>query len=555
MKDSVSLKWISSQFKGFRLAYAFLIFICVLKGLTTVFMALAVKWIINVAEGTIDGSIYAYAALLVGTAVFEVLTQMLMRFLKAKIFYGVEVKLKNRLFRDILGKDYAKISAYHSGDILNRLYSDTTVVANNATYIVPNIVLMLTRLIGAVGIMAFLSPLFTGALIVVGLIVFLVASLFRKKLKFMHKRVQESDGKSRSYMQECVENRLAVKVFNAENVVSEKSSILTKDYFHKKVINEFFGIVASSCFNLFFSVGYVAALIWGAFKISAGAMDYGTLSAVLQLVSQVQVPIMNLSGILPGYYSMIASAERLIEIQNLPNACNLPPIQDLDGFYGNFTGAYFNGVSFSYGRDAVIENATFDIKKGEFAVIKGISGIGKSTILKLMLGVYPCGSGNISYISGGKPYSPDEVRGLFAYVPQGNMLFSGTVRENVCFVKPNATDEEIAVALKTSIADEFIKELPDGLETVVGENGYGLSEGQIQRIAVARALLTDAPILLLDEATSALDSATEEKMLANIRKLGNKTIALVTHKTAATSVADKIIEIIDKRVVVNERIS
>ncbi len=555
MKDSVSLKWISSEFKGFRLAYAFLLFVCVIKGLTTVFMALAVKWIINVAEGKMQGNLYVFAALLAGTAVFEVLTQMLMRFLKGKIYFGVEVKLKNRLFKDVLGKDYSKISSYHSGDILNRLYSDTAVVANNATNIIPNIVLMFTRLIGAVGIMAFLSPIFTCVLIIAGLIVFFVASLFRKKLKFMHKRVQESDGKARSYMQESIENRLAVKVFNAENIVSDKSSVLTKDYFHKKVINEFFAIVASSCFSLFFSVGYVAALIWGAFEIHGGNMDYGTLSAILQLVSQVQVPIMNLSGILPGYYSMIASAERLMEIQNLPDANVLPPLSDLNVFYDGFTGVYFNGVSFSYGRDAVIENADFDIKKGEFVVIKGISGIGKSTILKLMLGVYPCGGGNISFISDGKPYSPSEVRGLFAYVPQGNMLFSGTVRENICFVKPNATDDEIELALNISVADEFINELPNGLETVVGENGYGLSEGQIQRIAVARALLTDAPVLLLDEATSALDSSTEEKMLKNIRNLGNKTIALVTHKTAAIAVADKIIEIIDKRVVVDERIS
>lgn len=552
MKNNTPIKWINSKFEGFRLAYAFLLFVCVIKGLTTVFLALAIKWTINVAEGSMDGNLWFFAGLLVGVAVFEVLTQMLMRFLKSKIHFGVEVKLKNDLFRDILGKDYTAISAYHSGDILNRLYSDTSVVASNATNIIPNIVLMITRLIGAVGVMAFLNPLFTGALLLAGVIVFLVASLFRRRLKFLHKRVQEADGKARSYMQESIENRLAVKVFNAEDTVSDKSSVLTKDYFRKKVVNEFIAIVASSCFNLFFSVGYTVALIWGAFGIFNGQMDYGTLSAVLQLVSQVQVPIMNLSGILPGYYSMLASAERLIEVQDLLDSPNLPPLENVSEFYNSLSTVHFDGVSFSYGRDAIIENATFDIKKGEFVVIKGISGIGKSTILKLMLGVYGCTQGDIKFITQNNTYTPAEVRGLFSYVPQGNMLFSGTVKENICFVNANASEEQIKSALKVSMADEFINELPDGLETIVGENGYGLSEGQVQRIAVARALLTDAPVLLFDEATSALDSVTEENMLKNVRELGNKTVILVTHKTAATVLADKIIEIVDKRVIVNE---
>lgn len=548
MKDKVALKWISSKFEGLRLAYAFLLFLSVLKGALTVFLALAIKWIINVAEGTMQGDLVTYAVILIATSILEVLSQMLMRYVREKIRCKLEVNVKNYVFSQVLSKDYAKITAYHSGDILNRIFSDTTVIANHSVGILPELVLMITRLIGAVGVLIFLNPIFTVALVGCGALVFLCASLFRNKIKTAHKRVQHFDGKARSYMQESTANLLAVKVFNAEKTVSEKSTELTKDYFDRKMKNEKLHIFAESGFSLFFSVAYAVALVWGAFGIFAGTLDYGTVSAVLQLVVQVQVPLIRLSGVMPGYYSMLASAERLIEIENLPTSEKAEKIDDIESFYKKFNGVAFKNVTFSYGRDAVIENADFQIEKGQFTVIRGISGIGKSTVLKLMLGVYRPNEGQVVFSTEDGTLPPQMVTGLFSYVPQGNMLFSGTLRENVCFVKPDASDEEIFAVLELTESKEFVEQLPEGLETKVGENGLGLSEGQIQRLAVARALLTDAPVVLLDEATSALDSKTEEKLLSSIRALGNKTVVLVTHKTAAYAYCDKIIEISDKKV-------
>lgn len=552
MKDKRAINWIKGNFIGYRLLYAVLIAVSVLKGALTVFLAVAVKWTINAAErGSAD--LWKYAVVLCATAALEVISQMVMRLLQGKVRFGVEVRIKNRIFSSALGKDYAAISEYHSGDILNRISSDSAVVANGATGFVPSLALMVTRLVGALGVMAWLLPYFTLILAGCGIVVTLFALLFRKKMKTLHKSAQEADGKARSYMQEAVENRLAVKVFAAEEAVSQKSATLTGDYSRKKYRNEKYAVTAESAFNLFFGLAYAAALVWGAFSIKSGVMDYGTLAALLQLVSQVQVPIIRLSAFLPTYFAMLASAERLIEIEDITGAPKLPPIADVNGFYRGFVRAEFDGVAFSYGRDTVFEDASFTVEKGEFVVIKGISGIGKSTLLKLMLGVYDCGKGCIKFVTENGELTPAEVRGVFAYVPQGNMLFSGTVKENVLFVKPDATDEEIASALKISRADEFIGELPEGLNTVVGENGYGLSEGQIQRIAVARALVSGAPILLLDEATSALDAATEEKMLSGLKAERDKTVVLVTHKTAAVALADKIIEIDGKKVVVNVR--
>lgn len=547
MKDGRALKWIKSNFYGYRISYGFLIAFSALKAALTVFLAVAIKWTINAAEH--GGNLLKFSIILVITAAMELVTQMIMRLLRGRVRYGVEVRLKNRIFYEAVKKDYAAVSAYHSGDILNRISSDTATVANGASDFVPRLVLMITRLAGAIGVMAWLLPYFTLILAVAGALVIVVAALFRKKMKAMHKRAQEADGKSRSYMQEAVENRLAVKVFGAEKVVSDKSSSLTGEYFGKKYKNEKIAVLAESTLTLFFSLAYVAAIIWGAFSIKGGSMDFGTLSALLQLVAQVQVPIVQLGGIIPAYYAMISSAERLMEIEELTSDLSVP-LADAEKFYSAFKSLEIRNAAFSYGRENVLEGVSLEIKKGEFAVIKGISGIGKSTLLKLIMGVYGCTEGEIKFVTEGGEFTPREVKGLFAYVPQGNMLFSGTVRENVCFVKPDADENSVNAALKISCADEFINELPLGINTEVGENGYGLSEGQVQRIAVARALLCGAPLLILDEATSALDAATEERMLCNIRAQGGKTVILVTHKTAAVEMADKIIEIKDKKVTV-----
>ena len=247
---------------------------------------------------------------------------------------------------------------------------------------------------------------------------------------------------------------------------------------------------------------------------------------------------------------MIASAERIIEIENLSASKSLNDKDiNTEKVYSEMQEIRFDNVSFGYGRDSVIENADFTIKKNDFTVISGISGIGKSTLFKLLVGVVPPDSGRIYIKCGDNEYGIDKyMRGLFAYVPQGNMLFSGTIRDNIRFVNSSAVEAEIMRAAEISCADKFINELPDGLDTVLLENGHGLSEGQIQRLAIARAVLSDAPILLLDEATSALDEKTEKQVLSNIRELKNKTCVIISHKAAAFEICDTELRIADKKI-------
>ena len=262
-------------------------------------------------------------------------------------------------------------------------------------------------------------------------------------------------------------------------------------------------------------------------------MSFGSLTAVTQLVSQLQSPLVSLSGIIPQYIATTASAERLMELEALEQESE-PMEASADALYERMDTICGSGLHFSYDRDRILENAAFSLPKGAFAVITGPSGIGKSTLLKLLLGIFKPDQGKLYLSCAGEQIPLNRsTRKLFAYVPQGNLLLSGTMRENLILTKPDATETEIQQAVHTSAMDEYLPQLPKGLDTVIGESGAGLSEGQAQRLAIARAVLSGAPILLLDECTSALDAQTEQLVLERIHALQNRTCIAVTHRSAA----------------------
>ena len=254
---------------------------------------------------------------------------------------------------------------------------------------------------------------------------------------------------------------------------------------------------------------------------------------------------------MPKYYTTIASAERIMELDDLQNEkeINKKEINVLDT-YKNLNSVEFENISFKYDRDIILDNTSLSIKKGDFVAIMGISGIGKSTLLKLLLGVFNLNFGKI-YLdtNNGKIPIDKNTRKLFSYVPQGNMLISGTIKDNITFINPDASDSEIEEVIRISCAKQFIDELPLGLETVIGEKGLGLSEGQVQRLAIARSLLADSPILLLDEATSALDEKTEKEFLTNLKALDNVTCIIVSHKKAALDICNKTIQIKNGKII------
>lgn len=549
MKDKVAINWIYKKSKGQRLSMFFLILLNVLFSLTSVAFAFAVKMIIDGGTGADNNKLIAGSIFIGVTVVLQFVLRVSVNGLSDRIKAKLEMSYKTDIFNGAIRKKYDKISSYHSGEIMNRLTSDVAVVSDGVASILPTVCSSVARLLFAVIALVMIDYVFAIAFTVAGIMVFGVITLLRGKLKNLHKKAQETEGKTRSFMQECIENLLAVKVFTVFNKVEEKSDELQKDNFDVKMKRKNYAVVGHATYNFIFSAGYVFALIFGAVKLFNGVsgFGYGDLSAILQLVNNVQVPFASLSGVMPKYYAMLSSAERLIEIENLEEEDVCSSFNAIQT-YGELKGVGFNNVTFAYDRDLVLNGANFYVEKGQTVAIKGSSGIGKSTLMKLMLGVYDLNDGKIFLdTTNGQVELNSKTRKMFSYVPQGNLIFSGSILDNVTFATDSYTTEEVDKCIKASCS-EFVYELPNGLDTVVGENGLGLSEGQVQRIAIARALLSKAPILLLDEATSALDEETEKRLLVNLKGL-NQTTFIVSHRKSAFAVSDKVIQIQNKKII------
>lgn len=511
-----------------------------------ILFALASRGVIDGAVARAKDILIAQSLWLFAIIMLQFMLRILCRSLEIRIQGRLEMNYRCKLIGKLTTKDYAHTAKYHSGELMNRLTGDVALVTEGTTTILPGLAGLFTRLFGAIGVLYVFDPNFTLVFIAGGLLLFLTTKYFRDKLKYLHKDMQEKDGVVRSFMQELLESLVVVKTFGAEREMETKTAGLAQEHYKAKLRKNTISILANSGFYFIFSIGYLYALLWGAFGLMANTVSYGTFTAILQLVGQVQLPFAALSGLLPKAYSVIASAERLMELENLPDEEDRNK-EDLNtpAIYSDMHGIELEAVSFRYDRDIIFANANLTIDKGDFVVVSGLSGIGKSTLFKLLLGVYAPTDGSISITlnTGEKIPADRHTRKLFAYVPQGNLLLSGTIRESIALINSSATDAEIMTAAEVSCAAEFIRALPHGLDTVIGEKGLGLSEGQVQRLAIVRAVLCEAPILLLDEATAALDEDTEEKLLENIKQMTDRTCLIISHKKAAFSICNKEIRI------------
>lgn len=563
--DGKSLKWVAGKAKSQLGNIITLTLLNVLLAGVAVADSYMLRFVINSATGqgffgtevsarlqgiTIFGIIFT--ALIITRCIVAIWTNHLV----FKISARLTITIKTDLYSRILRKDYSKITAYHTGEMLNRLNTDVEHVTGAITSILPGLVFLLSKLIGILVVLFTIDPVFTLIFLGVGIFVFCSSMIFRRVLKSYHKQIMETDGKIRSFMQETLQSLLVVKVFRAEEKVVENSKELQEDNYKRKRKRNFFSLTTQTCFSLAFNAAYLFGLFFCGYKIAVGDpfITYGVLSQVLSLTTQISQPIRSLTAILPTYYAAIASAERIIEFEELDDEPTLSG-GDLDytEIYENLKSIEFKDITFSYDRELIFEDTSLTVNKGDMILMTGISGIGKSTLSKLLLGVFPLEKGEI-YLSlkdGTKHLVDSNMRPLFSYVPQGNFILSGTIRQNITFVRSDADESQIEEAIRLSCAD-FIYDLPQGLDTVIGEKGMGLSEGQVQRIAIARAFLNDSPILLLDEATSALDEETELQLLNNIKSLKNKTCILISHKKAANQICNKEVRIIDRKITVIE---
>lgn len=483
------------------------------------------------AIGKAGSPIVLYSCLFALLVVVTVILCQIYRFFRERTVTDMYNRIRRKVMNAALGAEYGVISGFHTGDILNRMFSDAKIVSESTADIIPSLFELSVTLLGSAVFLFFISRPFCLILVASGILMSLVAVLARKVLKRLHKEVQESDGAVRSLFQEQLSGLLMIKVFGAEARSLSSIDKKQKNYFDKNMKKQ----IASCVLNFGYTMACNAVLLftffYAVYGIKEGFLTYGTLTAMMQLANNIQSSVTGLGALLPKIYSAAASGERVNEITDISKESEekteLNEVSKID----------FNNISFSYGRNDVLKNIGFSVSKGETVAIQGASGIGKSTLLYLLLGIYKCDSGEITISDGEKTEKAGKgTRRFFAFTPQGNGLFSGTIAENIIFARENVTDEEMKNALKISCADEFISALPDGVDTYLGENGAGLSEGQQQRIAIARALLSGAEVLLLDEATSALDEATEKRFIENLRTVG-KTAILITHRKSPLSIA------------------
>lgn len=479
----------------------------------------------------------------------SILLLLLNRYLAERSKNALEKAFRMRVFSQLLCRDYGQISRIHTGEWMNRITSDTKVIANAVSTIIPETLGASVRIAGALIALLQIIPQIAFFLIPGGILMAAVSLLMQKKLKQLHKTVQHTEGKTYSFMQERLSSLLVIHSFTQENASGATAGQRIDQLNTVRLRRERFSIFC----NAALSGAMVAAQILGIGMCGLGILNktisYGMMSTVLYLVNMLETPLKGISGYISQYYGMLASAERLMEIEiyELDSPSAPVPQEEINRYYVQQFDAFgLEHADFAYedgeGTE-VLQDFSLAVRKGEFVAFTGESGCGKSTSLKVLLNLFPLRGGNVyRQDTDGTRHPLDAAwRGLFAYVPQGNQLISGTIRETVTFSDPNLMeqDESIYKALQIACADVFVRDLPNGLDTVLGERGSGLSEGQIQRLSVARAILSERPVLLLDEATSALDSATEEQLLKNLRAMTNRTVLIITHREAALDVCDK----------------
>lgn len=514
------------------------------SSLLLIAMALVSKRIIDAGAHGHKEQFLLSSILIMAFLTLQILINACSSMLSVRISGKYTISLRNYMFSSVLNKKYSKLFGTHSGDMLNRFTNDIEAISSAALTIIPNVLSILTKII--VGGIALIMQNWKLAIIVLfaGFIFPLVGRMISKKYKYMHKEVQRSEGLARSFMQESFANILVIKTFSSEAPILKKLDEYMSKNLKLKLKRNVYSVIVHTLIYSFFSFGYYGVLIWGSAKLVAG-FSFGTLNYYLELVSILRNPLQSISGIIPSYYSMLASAERLMDIENIETEPEPIDNNDLKQIMDEFSSINVDNLAFAYDNELVLKNCTFTINKNNITAITGESGSGKSTLFKLILGLYDPTGGSLTF--NGTRKIDSSTRGMFSYVPQTNMLLSGTIRDNLTLCNPNITEEALIKATKTAVIYDVIKELPDGFDTVLTERGGGLSEGQLQRISIARALLFDAPIILFDESTSALDEETETELLSNIKELNEKTVIFITHRNTSLSVCDRIIHVNDKQ--------
>lgn len=552
MKDwnnqSSYARWLIQYTKPYIPALTLLMLFSIGSSTVGVYMSVIGKHIIDsaTAGGKIAGMIALYVGIILVVQIGNAGASLMTVYVNEKFSFGV----RKQVYEKIIHSCWDKISEYHTGDLMTRLTSDTSTIADGIATVIPQIITLMVELVVTFITLFHYEPFLAVFALCLAPVAGLMSTWFGRKMKKLQVKVQESESLYRSFITESLSNILVLKAFCGEEDASERLTELRDNRFHWVFRKAKLSLGVSTSMGLAFQCGYLVAFAWGAIGLSAKTITYGTMSVFLTLINRIQSPIIQLANMIPKMVSILTSAGRVMELQNLPVERQLE-----EHITPEEVGVEITGLSFAYGKEKILDEADLRIEPGEFVAIVGESGIGKTTLVRLMMSFLESPEGLIEFYNkkGETEIANGGAREFISYVPQGNTLFSGTIAHNVRMGKQDATDEEVIEALKAACAYDFIKDMPDGIDTVIGEKGHGLSEGQAQRIAIARAIIHAAPFMVLDEATSALDEKTELAVLESIRKLRpTPTCLLITHRRSVLNYCDREIRIDEKKTYVRE---
>lgn len=543
------LKWLWRSWRGNRLQATLNAVVGLLSVAVSLGQVWAVKHAIDVASHAVQGNIYWAVALMGGLILCDFALNIYGIWIRNLLGIKAQNRMQQRMLDRILRSEWQGRERFHSGDVLNRLEGDVSQVVGFLTETIPSTLSVLALFLSAFFYLFSMDKLLSVVIVVMIPIFLAFSKVYMGKMRFLTRQVRDTDSKVQSVLQETIQHRMLIKTLESNSVMVERLENTQCELRSKVVRKTIFSVFSNLVLNFGFALGYLVAFLWAAVRMSAGSLTFGGMTAFLQLVNKIQGPARNLAKLIPAFVGVFTAAERLMELEENPLEEQGEPIE-----IDSPCGIRLEGVSYAYKEEQseddsasdarnVIHHLDFDFTPGSCTAILGETGAGKTTLVRLILALLRPQQGQLSIYNKVKSQTLTPLhRCNFVYVPQGNTLMSGTIRDNLRLGKLDATDEEMVEALHKSCAD-FVMELPAGLDTLCSEQGGGLSEGQAQRIAIARSLLRNRSIMLFDEATSALDPETERQLLQNILSSHDKTIIFITHRPAVVDYCDQVLRI------------
>lgn len=544
------LKWFWQTSKSYRTQALTNIIVGLLTVTCDFAFIAATKLAIDVATGRSDQSLNLAAALLIGIILGQVCLGFSRRWIAALLGVKAQNRMQQTLFRRLMQSEWRGLEHRHSGDVLNRLERDVQDVTTILTETIPSALCVGVRLLVAFCYLYSMDHRLAVILLVIAPLFALLSRLYVKKMRTITREVRNTDSRIQSLLTESIQHRMVLKTLERTDTMCERledtQSLLRRQIRHRTLFSSFSGTLL----NMGFATGYLVTFLWGVSRLHDGTITYGMMIAFIQLVGQIQGPIREMTRFIPSIIGALTAGERLIELEDMPLEEKGQPVRFQHG-----AGIRFTDVTYAYDNQkrTILQHLNYDFPPGSTTAIMGETGAGKTTLIRLILALLKPQEGRVCIY--GNDNEGEDRNGLvemevspltrcnLVYVPQGNTLFSGTIRDNLLLGNPLATEEEMREALRCACAD-FVLNRPDGLDALCGEMGGGMSEGQAQRISIARALLRQGSILLLDEATSALDMETEKQLLENLHnRMDGQTVIFITHRTAVVDHCSQILRL------------